>query len=105
MGAGALASPQQIAHFEDHDVDPKDLPPNIRSFAAEVCEFPAVPEYRHIKSGGPWFMFNRGGWDMGWGVIVGKRDLVDPSPINLPYGQHGGWTKQLQPGVYLYAFR
>jgi hypothetical protein len=49
-------------------------------------------------------MFDKGGWDMGWGIILGKDDLSDPSPINLPPGQHAGWTKRLQPGVFLYAF-
>jgi hypothetical protein len=101
---GILTSPQQIAALEDHEIDIKDLPSGIKSFAAEACEFPHTPQYRRLSSGGPWFMFNQGGWDMGWGVIVGKSDLVDPSPINLPYGQHRGWTKELQPGVYLYAF-
>ncbi len=98
-----LTSPQWIATFEERDVRPSDLPPAIRRFAAKTCKF-HVPQYRSVKIGGPWFMFDDGGWDMGWGIIVGKRDMTDPSPVNMPRGEHVGWTKQLQPGVYLYAY-
>jgi hypothetical protein len=100
----SLTSPQQIASFEANGVTPKDLSSQVQSFAAEACEFPHIPFYRPINTGGPWFMFNQGGWDMGWGIILGKNDLPDPSPVNMPYGQHRGWTKRLQAGVYLYAF-
>ncbi len=100
---GVLTSPQQIAIFEDRDVRPSDLPPAIKRFAAKSCQF-QHPQYRLIRNGGPLFMFDDGGWDMGWGVMVGKRDLVNPSPIYFADGRHVGWTKQLQPGVYLYAF-
>jgi hypothetical protein len=99
-----LTSPRQIASFEANGVTPKDLSPQVKGFAAEACEPPHIPLYRPINSGGPWFMFDSGGWDMGWGIILGKSDLVDPSPVNMPYGQHRGWIKRLQAGVYLYAF-
>jgi hypothetical protein len=97
----ALSSPQKIASLEDHDVDPQTLPPEIIAFSSAAAEWPHVPLYLHVGSGGPSFMFARGGWDNGWGIIVGKSDMADPSPVHGPYG---GWTKKLRPGVYLFAF-
>jgi hypothetical protein len=61
------------------------------------------PMYRQSQGGGPAFQFDNGGWDMGWGVIVGRSDLK----IVYPRGINGGnnyWTRQIQPGVLLYAF-
>jgi len=100
---GELDSPSTVAAFEDHGVNQTDLPPEIQAFAADASEG-HIPQYRRLSDGGPWFMFDRGGLDMGWGIIVGRSDLIDPSPVNMPYGQHRGWTKRLYPGVYLYAF-
>ena len=58
-----LTSPQTIASFEERGgggIDPKALPPELKSFASAH-----TPIYRQINSGGPWFMFAQGGWDMG----------------------------------------
>ncbi len=104
-----LTSPQEVLHLEylarqDQAVQISDLPPAIKQFAAKTCQS-KKPYYRKIESGGPWFMFDDGGWDVGWGVIVGKRDLVNPCPlVSVPSAAHVGWIKQLQPGVYLYAY-
>jgi hypothetical protein len=97
----ALNSPQQLAS-EDEQADFKTLPPEVQRFALATCKF-RTPWYRTAAKGGPSFMFGNGGWDMGWGVIIGKRDLHAPSPVNVPAGRHVGWLKQLQPGVYLYV--
>jgi hypothetical protein len=40
---------------------------------------------------------------MGWGVIVGRTDLKAVYPRGLP-GSSQDWTKQIQPGVFLYPF-
>jgi hypothetical protein len=40
---------------------------------------------------------------MGWGVILGRTDLTTAYPRGIN-GGNGYWTKQLQPGVFLYAF-
>jgi hypothetical protein len=94
-----LDSTQTLANWEEKDMVATDLPPQFRTFAAQFR-----PLFRHVNTGGPFFMFDDGGWDMGWGVIVGKTDLANPSPVNAPPGQQRGWTKRLAPGAYLYAF-
>ena len=101
----ACISAENQALIATHHGEPQSMfsmPPG--KLRRKRPEYPYTPLYRRLNSGGPWFMFDKGGWDYGWGVIVGKTDLVNPSPINLPYGGHGGWTKELQPGVFLYAF-
>ena len=94
-----LESPEILANWDEKNMVATDLPPQFRTFASQFR-----PLYRRVETGGPFFMFDDGGWDMGWGLIVGKADLCNPSPVNAGPGEQRGWTKQVAPGVYLYAF-
>ena len=78
-------------------VDAKTLPPTVKAFADSFCSFHR-PTYMTHQPCGPFFMFEDGGWDRGWGVMIGKTNLPNPT-LGVPI-----WTKQLQPGVYLFSF-
>jgi hypothetical protein len=99
---GELETPQQIAALDEDAGGPllaSRTPANLKHWYGH---FP--PMYRLTRGGGPFFQFDNGGWDMGWGVIVGRTDLKDPWPVANPTNGRQGWVEELQPGVFLYSF-
>jgi hypothetical protein len=100
-GQSSLSSTEKIAAFDKDGggiLNPNQVPPALQHWFGH-----GGPMYRMSQDGGPAFQFDNGGWDMGWGVIVGRTDLTTAYPRGIN-GGNGYWTKQLQPGVFLYAF-
>jgi hypothetical protein len=90
-----FSSPTRVAQWEDQKV--QDLPVQFKNHLDGFR-----PLYRSSGAGGPSIEVGTGGWDMGWGLLVGKTDLTDPLQMGGSPGWH--WVKMIKPGVYIYAF-
>ena len=93
-----LANPARVAYFESNGIDRKDLPPQFQSFAADFGPFYSS------GSDGTWIEFQTGGLDAGWGIVVSNTNLTYPFKGGGRISEPRTWIKQLQPGVYLFAF-
>ena len=93
-----LSSPQQLAVWEDKGLATNQLP-----IQCQNLPYHYYPLYRSSSAGGPFVQLGTGGWDMGWGYIIGRTDLSDPSPVAAGSpGSH--WVKKLKPGIFIFAF-
>jgi len=97
--AEKVLSPENIGKLDQKEITYKDLPVAFQDFGKQFHPF-----YRRPDAGGPDIQFEGGGHVFLYGLIVGKKDL----PAAYPKGKGlnagpAGWSKKLQPGVFLYS--
>jgi len=116
---GHLSTAKPPEEYDDKELDFAEMPTPIRNFASgyhwatyNFIQQDRDQPFKYISHDGtpsydtrePAIVFDDGGWDMGWGIVVGKPDLDNGSPMNTTDPKKRGWTKRLKPGLFIYAF-